>query len=570
MEPEELGAYYELILDEESRKAEGIYYTPQYIVDYIVENTLGKLLEGKTLEEVADIRIFDTSCVAGVFLLSAYQYLLDWYEKHCGKLTMVQRCNILTNNIFGVDIDPLAVEITKYCLSMKCSEGNDFSLGLDGNICCGNSLIESDFYTDKDMALWSSKDMRKINAFDWKKAFPAIIKSGGFDIVIGNPPWGQKAAKFSTDEKEYYLEKYPAASVGIADLSRFFIERSIQLLNPDGFWGQVLPDIILLKNYETTRGFLLDNMTLSTIDHWGKAFSQVNIEACTITGTKGRGRKNHSVKIGIHKKGEITLKRKIRQGTFSELPGKKFNLFLTDAAWSLLKKLSEKHTFGQFFDVHEGIHTGNVRDKLFVDKKINAKCKKLIFGRDEVKRYYLAWAGKWVHYTKDHFGKKDYAGLGKPEHFECAKLIIRRTGDYVLACLDEKGYYFSNNAFVCIPKDESVDMRVFLGILNSRLLTWYYRTVQPRVGKMFAEIKINLISDFPMPFRGSLSALQKKSCQRLVELVNQMLAAHVEYRKSPWEFNRKRIDVIDAQIDRAVYELYGFTTEEIAIVEGDT
>jgi len=146
MKPEELGAYYESILDKEARKEGGIYYTPQYIVDYIVEHTLGKLLQGKTPKEVARIKIVDPACGAGIFLLGAYQYLLDWHGKHFGKLTLTKRRKILTDNIFGVDIDPIAIDIAKYCLSMMCSEGNDFSIGLDENIRCGNSLIDTDYY----------------------------------------------------------------------------------------------------------------------------------------------------------------------------------------------------------------------------------------------------------------------------------------------------------------------------------------------------------------------------------------------------------------------------------------
>jgi len=119
MRPEELGKYYESILDREVRREQGIYYTPPLIVDYMVENSLGALLKDKTPEEAAKIKIVDPACGAGVFLLGAYQFLLNWHKKHFGKLTLKQRYKILTDNIFGVDIDPLAVEITKYCESVS-------------------------------------------------------------------------------------------------------------------------------------------------------------------------------------------------------------------------------------------------------------------------------------------------------------------------------------------------------------------------------------------------------------------------------------------------------------------
>ena len=162
MNPEDLGAYYESILDRESRREGGVYYTPPFIVDYMVEHSLGALLKDKTPDEAAKIKIVDPACGAGIFLLGAYQFLFDWHKKYFGSLTLEQRRKILTDNIFGVDIDPLAVEITKYCLSMKCSEGEDCFLDLDENIRCGDSLLETDFC--------------------WQKEFPHVFKQGGFDM----------------------------------------------------------------------------------------------------------------------------------------------------------------------------------------------------------------------------------------------------------------------------------------------------------------------------------------------------------------------------------------------------
>ncbi|MDR0328039.1 MAG: N-6 DNA methylase, partial [Planctomycetaceae bacterium] len=211
MKHEELGAYYESILDKEVRKEGGVYYTPPFIVEYMVANTVGELLKDKTPEEMAKLTIVDPACGGGVFLLGAYQYLLDWHEKHCGKLTLTQRQKILMNNIFGVDIDPLAVEITKYSLSMTCSEGKDFSLDLDQNIRCGNSLIDTE-------------------EFDWKKDFSRIFKQGGFNIVIGNPPYveAKKLKKIAVNLKHYDVHS------GTADLSVYFLERGLNLLKNKG------------------------------------------------------------------------------------------------------------------------------------------------------------------------------------------------------------------------------------------------------------------------------------------------------------------------------------------------
>jgi hypothetical protein len=200
----------------EVRKAGGVYYTPTYIVDYIVKNTVGKLCAGKRPRQIDSIRILDPACGSGSFLLGAYQYLLDyhrdWYQKDgTGKhtkeiyqgrggqwyLTIQEKKKILLNNIYGVDIDPQAVEVTKLSLLLKVLEGeNQDTLerqmklfreralpDLESNIKCGNSLTGPDFYNGHQMSFFDE------DAFEWRSEFAEIIGKGGFNIVIGNPPY---------------------------------------------------------------------------------------------------------------------------------------------------------------------------------------------------------------------------------------------------------------------------------------------------------------------------------------------------------------------------------------------
>ncbi|MCK4629385.1 MAG: N-6 DNA methylase, partial [Sedimentisphaerales bacterium] len=211
----------------EVKKAGGVYYTPTYIVEYIVKNTVGKLLEGKTPNTAAKLKILDPACGSGSFLIGAYQYLLDWHLRYYTengpeqwakkknprvyqnkidewKLTTGERKRILLNNIYGVDIDTQAVEVTKLSLLLKVLEGeNQASLDnqlrlfheralpdLSDNIKCGNSLIGPDFYDTQQSTLFDEAEMRRINVFDWNddvKGFGGIMKCGGFDCVIGNP-----------------------------------------------------------------------------------------------------------------------------------------------------------------------------------------------------------------------------------------------------------------------------------------------------------------------------------------------------------------------------------------------
>ncbi len=232
----------------EVKKAGGIYYTPTYIVEYIVKNTVGKLVENKTPNQVAKIKILDPACGSGSFLLGAYQYLLDWhrdfysqnepekwakgrnpriYQDATGlwKLTTNERKRILLNNIYGVDIDSQAVEVTKLSLLLKVLEGENKQAleqqlrffhqralpDLSNNIKCGNSLIGPDFYQNKQMNFLDEEEQYRINAFDWQAEFPEIFsgKNPGFDAVIGNPPYiFTRSHGIKESQKHYFYTHY--------------------------------------------------------------------------------------------------------------------------------------------------------------------------------------------------------------------------------------------------------------------------------------------------------------------------------------------------------------------------
>lgn len=224
----------------EVRKAGGVYYTPSYIVDYIVQNTLCKLLtpaQPISLTEAAKLKIADIACGSGSFLIVAYQYLLDWhrdryaenpekwskgksatlYQAKGGewRLTTAEKKRILLNNIHGVDIDAAAVEVTKLSLLLKVLEGETGEIAqrdflkererilpdLASNIKCGNSLIGPDFYDAPEMDLLDDEARYRVNVFDWKAAFPEVFKQGGFNCIIGNPPYVLLQADFRDEQQ---------------------------------------------------------------------------------------------------------------------------------------------------------------------------------------------------------------------------------------------------------------------------------------------------------------------------------------------------------------------------------
>ena len=275
----------------EVRKAGGVYYTPTYIVDYIVQHTVGKLLEGKTPKETATLKVLDPACGSGSFLIGAYQFLLDWhlnwYATHdperlskgrdaklrparpgetpttlfppppapkasaAWRLTINERKRILLNNIHGVDIDYQAVEVTKLSLLLKVLEGETAeSLGglwavsheralpdLGRNIQCGNSLIATDIMATETWQQMSEDERRRVNPFDFERAFPQVFKQAGFDAVIGNPPYIriQQMKEYAPQEVELLKKAYASASEGNYDVYVVFIERVVAVEHVNDF-----------------------------------------------------------------------------------------------------------------------------------------------------------------------------------------------------------------------------------------------------------------------------------------------------------------------------------------------
>jgi hypothetical protein len=271
----------------EVKKAGGVFYTPTYIVDYVVETTIGRLLEGKAPKVAAELRVLDPACGSGSFLIGAYQYLLDWHrnwyvghgpEKHRKELylgsggdwhlTSAEKKRILLNNIFGVDIDAQAVETTKLSLLLKVledesAESLDAQLSflheralpdLAANIKCGNSLVGSDFYDDAQLGLsvLDEEERYRVNVFDWEAQFPSILGSTlpvgerGFDAVIGNPPY-IRMEQFKLLKK--YLKAHFTCHDERSDLYAYFMERGHRLLAPNGRFGMIVSNKFLRAKY---------------------------------------------------------------------------------------------------------------------------------------------------------------------------------------------------------------------------------------------------------------------------------------------------------------------------------
>jgi type I restriction-modification system DNA methylase subunit len=345
------------------------YYTPQYIVEYIVKNTVGNLIEGKTPDEIAELKILDPACGSGSFLIGAYTYLLkyhlSWYTANKPKkhkkavfqvrenewyLTTAEKKRILLNNIFGVDIDQQAVEVTKLSLLLEVLEhesresiDQQVKLGLEGvlpnlddNIKCGNSLIGPDFYETPQKTLFDEAEMRRINVFDWNddvKGFGEIMKPGGFDCVIGNPPYIriQALKEWAPQEVEFYKYAYLSASKGNYDIYVVFVEKGLSILNDKGILGLILPHKFFQAKYgQPLRKLIWEGKHLHEIVHFAEqqVFKNSTTYTCLLFLRKTEGQTFRFVKVHSLDVWRTTKKARVREIELNKVAETEWNFII--------------------------------------------------------------------------------------------------------------------------------------------------------------------------------------------------------------------------------------------------
>lgn len=626
----------------EVKKAGGVYYTPRYIVDYIVKNTVGKLLEGKTPKQTANIKVLDPACGSGSFLIGAYQYLLDWHRDWYGshtpekwargkspvlyqasgggrfnpagggtwRLTTGERKRILLNNIFGVDIDTQAVEVTKLSLLLKVLEGEtEQSISqqlilfheralpdLGGNIKCGNSLIGPDFYDGRQMGLFDDTERYRINVFDWNKEFPDIMKAplnppfdkggtgglsaeGGFDVVIGNPPYG---ASLSHDAITYLYKKYKFQDYQF-DTYLLFLEKGFVLLREKGFFGMIVPNTWLLNLQSTKiRDYIFKNAQLENIVHYSnRVFLKATVDTEIVIFTKRVASETHQIEITVVDKNTNETIYKLSQSRWQMSNGKPVNLFERPEYTALADRLKSFDVLDVVCVITQGakpfqVGKGKppqtrkiVNDKPFVaTDKIDSTFRPLLRG-SLIQKYRILWKNDyWISFG-DWLAEPRYSA----QYDALMKIVVRQTGDSLIATLDDKQYVVRDNLYTIVPRTNSFDLRFVLGILNSRFLNWYYQTIiNPEKGEALAQVKRGHLALLPIACPDMSIQIEKDRHDYMVSLVDQMLALHKQLAQANTPHDKtaiqRQIDATDRQIDQLVYELYRLTEEEIKIVEG--
>jgi len=596
----------------EVKKAGGVYYTPTYIVDYIVKNTVGKLLEGKAPKGAAKLRILDPACGSGSFLIGAYQHLLDWhrdwyvndgtekwakgrspalFESQGGewRLTTDERKRILLNSIYGVDIDPQAAETTKLSLLLKVLEGeNEQTLSrqlkmfhervlpdLGDNIKCGNSLIGPDFYNGEQMTLLDAAERYRINAFDWNAEFADIMKSGGFDAVVGNPPYRMLQPHNTAESVLAYLrKKYVAAEFKI-EMFHLFVQRGVSLLREKGLHAYILPTTLLNNVYaESLRSWVMDQCCIESISvAREKVFAGADVHTSVVMlqrESNPERRRSQEIQTTSDLSQSFVYGPKVFSRTcqyrFLDIPGRVWNILLNEQNASLLLRLTRNFTpLGTVGVINRGLITGD-REKYFARRQVSKDYVAILSGRD-VHRYFALPPSEFVLFQRPGTA----GGCWDPEvHLAPHKLVFRQISRGPTATLLREPIAVTGNVFTV--RAATVDEELYLlGIANSRLMGFFWRVMFADFKTSFPQVTIFSLGQLPMRVLDPTLPADRTLRDRMVILVDRVLGLHAELHGTKTEYEtasvERQISAVDAQIDQLVYELYGLTEEEIRIVQ---
>lgn len=650
------------------RKKDGVFYTPEYITRYIVSETIGSWLEDKKKElgyyelpkiddeqwrriktgkvqknnktikahlnfwleyrEVLNnIKVLDPACGSGSFLVQVFDYLKQQRSQVNEEIATFegvqaelfnQDTHILSHNIYGVDLNDESVEIIKLSLWLKTANKKDPLTALDNNIKCGNSLID-------DVSVAGTK------AFDWNKEFPEIMENGGFDIIVGNPPYG---AKLNKDEKSFIGEKYNSAEYQI-DTYVIFIEKSLLLLKNKGKLSFITPTTWLNMYYfKNVRNLICHKTNIELVRFFKyQVFNDVIAETCIFLLNKEYDDKQLikvSICEGINKiDNQYFIKQKLWQDNF-EIG---FNVFYQENLLNLVHKIFNKKTpLKKLGDITIGIKPyqtnkgcpkqtiADVQNRIYdSESKCDDTYLEYIIGSDFNRYKFNIQKTKYIKYGN---------WLAEPRtslDFSKDKIIIRQTSDRIRATIDNQGYLSLNNVHNLILHNNCTSQLYYiLALLNSKLFDFLYHYLTPEVGRAFAEVKtINLerlpIVDCPSKkeklFIDNVNFMLQKNKElqdksnhflnllkaeyEISELSNKLLCWYeLDWKhftnelkkqkvvlsgsqKDDWfdRFNRVSSEIkeiqttiteTDKQIDSLVYKLYNLTDEEIKIIESVT
>ncbi len=596
------------------RKTDGVYYTPEWVTFYLVENTVGTRLadikaelgyaELPPLDDLAiaeyrayqkdkrkiaktaglhrdflenyrhrlnTLRVVDPACGSGAFLIQALNRLIEEYrwitaeqERLEGQASLFDQDelirSILSHNIYGVDINPESVEITKLALWLHTAAPGKPLCALDHNIQCGNSLVAPDFYDKDQTELFDENQRERVNVFDWKLAFPEVFDHGGFDCVIGNPPYIklQHFRKAQAEVADYVSNHYASAGSGNWDMYLPFIEKGVQILHPEGRMGYIAPNVWMVNDYGAAlRAWIKQR---GALDRWidFKSF-QVFDEAITYTALQFfRGKRSSEIACVFAPDGNIVGMEweEADKTLYSDLPDQDSWHLVSTEERELLEKITKAGNplLDSCSAISVGIQTS--ADNVYHLHRINPGIYETVSGEQikiedemmhpllsgpEVKRYLkpitntfilfpyeatpsgvqlitverlkksypLAWNYLCANEEKlkgregGIFDDPEWYRFGRNQSLniqEIPKLCVAQTVPSLRVCFDHEGAFYINNVRVngILPEDNEQGWYL-LGILNSPIADYYFKRIaKPKSGGYY-EANKQFIAPIPIP-----------------------------------------------------------------------
>ncbi len=587
------------------RKEQGIYYTPTYIVDYIVKNTVNEYIKDKNIDEILNVKILDPACGSGSFLIRAFSEVCKVIEEKLKKgdrskkylvfanyqnrLNLNQKITILLSCVYGVDLDKKAVEIAQLNLLLKLLEGETSETlsnlketkkllpMLIGNIKNGNSLID-DKAVAGDLALdWNDKT----------RGFGEILSSGGFDIVIGNPPYVDIK---QLDQKivRYFFGKYSTVENRM-NLYAVFVERALSLLKDDGYFGFIIPNSILYnESYQKIRVLLFDKVTLRKIIRLpDNVFQNVKVETIILIYQKKKETtKKLNCEVLIYPReaiiNAINKEKNVQVINFNQKIWESENNVINISTNALLIKLLNKieeetkplidicdFSLGLTpYDKYKGHTKSQIEERVFHSKtKKNVTFKPLLSGGNII-RYGIFWDGK------EYISYGNWLGAPREQRFFTKPRIIVRqiiSGKplRIYAGYTEEEFYNTQIAFNILVKDGiEVYLKYLLAILNSKLMNFYHKEKYLDSSKnLFQKILIANAKKFP------IKIIPEPKQQPIIQLVDKMLSLNKRLNEIGDKQTDERrkieedIERTDKEMNEEVYNLYGITEQEKRIIE---
>lgn len=549
-----LGRAYEQHITKEERKELGQFYTPDFIIDYILDK----------VHVSPDKRILDPACGSGGFLMKAYDRLRDFYRKEGWAEEKIHN-EILSKNLFGIDINPFATQLTVMNLFLKDLEHPTSNI----NIAEGDSLerLENSFDLDY---FHKESPLNKITKSNKRFSHSKVLKEMPFDVVIGNPPYisfGVRGSRDTARRKKVLLEqlreKYPNSAEYKISLYAVFMQRGIELLKPSGKLGFIVPDSFLLGRYfSKLRRYILNTCTIEEIALFQKDFWKYGIVGRPVIiilrkESEEKKRKENKLTARFYSTSEDIQKKSFKsysyeQSYFEIVPFNRFRLFFDSQSKTLVSKLERNSVYlGKVIQFSSGL-IGKVKKEDIINvKKIGDKWFRGLVSAGEIGRYSLLYKGNFILYDES----KLKSGFKEAKYFE-PKILLRKTGDRIISTLDRKNLLCLDNLHVGNILDKEYDLRYILAVLNSNLMNKYYNLTSLELGRVMAQTDIETIEQLPIKFAS------KKIEKEVVKLVDNILLLNQNLQKAKTgaeaEKIKDRMNKVDQKIEKRVRQIYGF------------